>query len=70
MSDTVTLDDLLTALPRGEIQYARNHAHGDWEVSICEPGTTKVLATVATQMDKSVACWLMWKLREVDRLKP
>lgn len=64
------LDDLLTALPRGEIQYTRNHSCGEWEVNIYEPGTTGILATVAQHMDKSVACWLMWKLREVDRLKP
>lgn len=52
---------LLIGLPSGEAQYVRNRS-GAWDVKIFAPGTVDVRSTVATNMDKSVACWLMHTL--------
>lgn len=58
------LDGLLRGLPNGEAQYSRDHESGSWSVSIFKRGTVEVLATIATNMDKSVACWLMCKVND------
>lgn len=55
-------DTLVSWLPRGEAQYTRNHETGAWDVKIYSPGTVESLFTVATNMDKSVACWIMHAL--------
>jgi hypothetical protein len=66
---TNELDTLLRGLPRGQAQYVRDHDSGTWQVCIFKPGSVEVLATVATNMDKNVACWMMNKLnRAFDRL--
>jgi hypothetical protein len=67
MSDP--LDTLLRGLPNGNAQYVRDHDSGSWKVCVFAPGSVEVLATVATNMDKSVACWMMNHMnRAFDRL--
>lgn len=65
---TETLDTLLRHLPQGQAQYVRDHDTGSWKVCIFQAGTVEVLETVATNMDKSVACWMMNHVnRALDR---
>lgn len=64
-----SMDTLLRGLPHGQAQYVRDHDTGAWNVCIFAAGTVEVLATVATNMDKSVACWMMNELnRAFDRI--
>lgn len=56
-------DDLLRGLPRGDVQYVRDHDNGLWAVCIFTPDSTEKLTTVAEGMNKGVACWLMHNLK-------
>ncbi len=62
------MDNLLSHLPDGDIQYVRA-PDNRWEVAIYERGQINRLETVATGMDKSVAAWLAHKLRETKTPK-
>jgi Leu/Phe-tRNA-protein transferase len=58
------MDTLLRHLPRGQAQYVRDHDDGTWKVCVFKAGTVEVMETVATNMDKSVACWMTNKLNQ------
>lgn len=61
------LHGLISWLPVGEANYARDDDHDKWVTNIYEPGTVNRLAVVATGMDKGVACWLAIKLNETSK---
>jgi hypothetical protein len=67
---TINENDLIAGLPPGDIEYVQGliNSHGCWDVAIFAPGTTERVATIASGMDKSVACWLVIKLRAVRPL--
>lgn len=59
----MTDDELIGSLPHGDIEYVRR-VDGSWDVAIFTPGSTHVIMTVASGMDKNVACWLKIRLKE------
>jgi hypothetical protein len=60
------LDDLISFLPAGDINYVRED-DGRWGVVIFDRGSVTRLMTVASGMDKGVAAWFADHLRETRK---
>jgi hypothetical protein len=58
---TMKDDSLIDHLPKGDVQYAQG-PHG-WDVGIYKPGSVERIATLASNLDKSVAAWIAAKMR-------
>lgn len=56
--------ELLWGLPYGEAQYVRDPVVGNWNVCLFEEGTTLRIMTLATGMDKNIACFFSHYVNE------
>lgn len=65
MADVISnLHTLLRGLPYGEAQYVRDQHVGNWRVCLFEEGSTLRIMTLATGMDKNVACFFANSVNE------
>lgn len=57
------LESFIAHLPTGEFAYTRE-PDGTWGVGLFPKGAPQRLQTVATGMDKNLACWMALKLNQ------